>query len=93
MVAWSWTGKEVSGKDDRYLVVVNLSDSAVQAHVHPPWDDIGEETWQLTDTLSGVSYDRPGNEILAEDSTWEWSRGTVICSSAGGRAPVWPAIT
>jgi hypothetical protein len=25
-----------------------------------------EETWQLTDTLSGVSYDRAGNEILAD---------------------------
>lgn len=61
LVAWSW-----AGRDDRYLIVVNLSDGAVQGRVQPPWNDVTEETWQLTDSLSGVSYDRAGNEILAE---------------------------
>jgi Alpha amylase, catalytic domain len=61
LVAWSWTAK-----DDRYLIVVNLSGSTSQGRVQPPWSDAPEETWQLTDTLSGVSYDRAGREIEAE---------------------------
>ena len=48
------------------LIVVNLSDSAAQGRVQPPWNDVKEETGQLTDSLSGVTYDRAGNEILAE---------------------------
>jgi hypothetical protein len=61
LVAWNWVGKDV-----RYLIVVNLSGGAVQGRVHPPWYDVREETWQLKDSLSGVSYDRAGNEILAD---------------------------
>jgi len=60
-VAWSWTGR-----DDRYLIVVNLSDADVQARVRPPWRDVREETWRLTDILSGASYDRAANEILQD---------------------------
>ena len=58
LVAWCWVNK-----DDRYLIVVNLSDGAVQARVHLPWNDVREDTWQLMDTLSGVSYDRDGKEM------------------------------
>ena len=61
LVAWSW-----AGTDDRYLIVVNLSGGPVQGRVHPPWDDVREEIWRWTDSLSGVSYDRAGNEILAD---------------------------
>jgi len=60
LVAWSWTGK-----DDRYLIVVNLSGAAAQGRVQPPWSDAPEEAWQLTDTLTGVTYDRAGGEIVA----------------------------
>jgi hypothetical protein len=58
LVAWSW-----AGKDDRYLIVVNLSGGAAQGLVQLPWDDLRDEIWRLTDTLSGVSYDRDGNEL------------------------------
>ena len=35
LVAWSWV------KDnDRYLIIVNLSDSAAQARVQVPWDEL-----------------------------------------------------
>jgi hypothetical protein len=61
LVAWSWVGR-----DDRYLIVVNLSDGAAQGRVQPPWNDVTEKTWRLTDSLSGVTYDRAENEILAE---------------------------
>jgi hypothetical protein len=58
LVAWSW----VNGSDRR-LIVVNLSDSAVQARVKVPWSEIPGQTWRLTETLSNASYDRDGNEI------------------------------
>ena len=61
VVAWAWRLY-----DDRWLVVVNLSDSACQAHVKLGWDDIGSGQWLLTDLLSGVSYDRAGNEMSSE---------------------------
>ena len=58
LVAWSW-----ANNDQRCLVMVNLSDHAVQARVHLPWNDVHGETWVLSDTLSGVTYDREGDEI------------------------------
>jgi hypothetical protein len=55
--AWSWV------KDnDRRLIVVNLSNNAVQARVQSPWEGRGE-TWCLTDAFSDVSYDRDADEM------------------------------
>ena len=59
--AWCWTRD-----DDRRLVVVNLSDGAVQARVHVPWDDLGGKVWRLEDALSNSTYDRDGTEIQNE---------------------------
>ena len=58
LVAWSWMKQ-----DDRFLVIVNLSASPVQARVQIPWSDTGDSTWQLIDELSGVSYEREGAEM------------------------------
>jgi hypothetical protein len=58
LVAWSWIKDE-----ERYLVIVNLSESPAQARVRVPWTDNGRGTWQLVDALSGVSYERDGNEM------------------------------
>ena len=60
LVAWSW-GKD----DDRYLIVTNLSDSTVQARVRVPWSEVRGQTWRLSDVLSGVIYDRDGDEMHA----------------------------
>jgi hypothetical protein len=60
LVAWSWIKD-----DDRRLIVVNLSDSAAQARVQVPWEDIQGETWRLIDALSDASYDRDGIEMAA----------------------------
>ena len=60
LVAWSW----VKG-DDRRLILVNLSDNAVQARVQVPWNDMAGKTLRLSDALSGVTYDRDGDEMLA----------------------------
>jgi hypothetical protein len=58
LVAWSWV------KDnDRFLIVVNLSDNAAQGQVQIPWDELRGKTWRLTDALSGYTYERNGNEM------------------------------
>ena len=60
LVAWSWV------KDrDRYLIVVNLSDSAAQADVEVPWDELRGKSWRLVDVLSGQTYERNGDEMRA----------------------------
>jgi len=58
LVAWSW----VMGSDRR-LIVVNLSDNVVQAHVQLPWNEVKGQTWRVTDTLSNAGYDRDGDEM------------------------------
>jgi glycosidase len=73
LIAWSWVKD-----DDRYLIVINLSDSTSQARITMPWGDIRGETWRLTDALSGASYDRDGNEmqsagLYVELSPWNCS--------------------
>jgi len=58
LVAWCWTRG-----GDRRLVVVNLSNGAVQARVQVPWDDLRAKVWRLEDALSDLTYDRGGTEI------------------------------
>ena len=60
LVAWCWTKD-----DERYLVVVNLSEGSVQAHVQAPWQEGAGKTWRLSDLLSGAEYDRSGDEMLS----------------------------
>jgi hypothetical protein len=60
LVAWTWQ------KDDqRYLIMVNLSDHPVQAQVQVRWADAGGRKWQLLDELSGATYERDGDELLS----------------------------
>ena len=58
LVAWSWVED-----DGRYLIVVNLSDSAAQARVQVPWDELRGKTWRLVGALSDATYDRNGDEM------------------------------
>ncbi len=44
--------------DERSVIIVNLSDSPVQARVKVPWEDLSGFTWTLTDALSNAAYDR-----------------------------------
>jgi hypothetical protein len=57
VVAWSWRKDE-----ERYLVAVNLSGSAAQARIHAGSEFAGR-TWNLTDRISGATYERPGDEL------------------------------
>jgi hypothetical protein len=60
LVAWSWVKDE-----ERYLIVINLSDGPVQARVRVPWTDAGEGKWRLIDALSSATYQRDGHEMLS----------------------------
>jgi hypothetical protein len=60
LVAWTWVKD-----DERYLVVVNLSDSRGQAKVQVPWADAGSGQWHLLDALSETTYERDGNEMVS----------------------------
>jgi hypothetical protein len=71
LVAWTWVKD-----DDRYLIIVNLSDTNVQARVIVPWGDAGGDTWRLADTLNDATYDRSGDEmqeqgLYVELGLWE----------------------
>jgi glycosidase len=58
LVAWCWRKG-----DERRLIVVNFSDLSAQAHIRPPWGDLVERAWRLTDVFSGDVYDRAGVEM------------------------------
>jgi hypothetical protein len=60
LVAWSWVDD-----DERYLIVVNLSDCPVQAQVQVRWADAGGGKWHLIDVLSGATYERDGDGMLS----------------------------
>jgi len=60
LVAWTWhAGQEFC------LVVVNLSDTAAQAQVKVPYDSLRGRQIVLTDSLSGTTYLRNGDEMLS----------------------------
>jgi hypothetical protein len=54
LVAWCWPHE---------LVVVNLSDQPAQGRVRIPWEG---RTWELVDRLSGVGFERAGDELASE---------------------------
>ena len=58
LVAWSWVKDK-----DRYLIIVNLSDSAAQGHVQLAWDELQGKSWRLVDVLSGQTFERNGDEM------------------------------
>ncbi|MDT8069113.1 MAG: alpha-amylase family glycosyl hydrolase [Terriglobia bacterium] len=60
VVAWRW-----SNLDERFLIVVNLSDAPAQAIVHVGWEDLAGQNWIFRDTLSDATYDRCGDELLS----------------------------
>jgi hypothetical protein len=60
LVAWTW-----QKDDERYLIVVNLSDSPAQARVQVRWADPGGGTWHFLDALSDVTFERKGDEMLS----------------------------
>src|SRR6266487_379465 len=58
LLAWCWSQGE-----ERYLVVVNLSENQSQARIHLPWDNQAGKTWQLIDLLNNDVFQRNGDEM------------------------------
>jgi hypothetical protein len=81
LVAWCWVKD-----DDRRLVMVNLSAGAVQARIQVPWPELRGGPWRLADALSDATYDRDGDEMLAQGLYVElgpWGCNLLQCRRAG----------
>jgi len=70
IIAWNWMNE-----GGRYLIAINLSDRPAQARIRFPWPDLGGKRWQLIDHMSGITYERDGNEMLSglyvEHGPWD----------------------
>ncbi len=60
LLAWSWSG---GPRNDRFVVVVNLSGAAAQGRVHLGWPDLRSRQWQFADLIQEVSFERDGDEL------------------------------
>ncbi len=60
LLAWSWTG---GLRNDRFVVVVNLSGGAAQGRVHLGWPDLRSHQWRFADLIQEVSFERDGGEL------------------------------
>jgi hypothetical protein len=58
LVAWNWLLEE-----ERYLIVVNLSDGPAQGLVQVPWPDLIGGSWHLIDLFSGSTYMRNEEDL------------------------------
>jgi glycosidase len=58
-IAFAWQGPAA----ERLLVTVNYSDHPSQCYVRPPFDDLGDDPWELRDLLGGVTYERDGGDL------------------------------
>jgi Alpha amylase, catalytic domain len=86
LVAWSWVKD-----DDRRLIVVNLSDSGVQARAQVPWSEVRGQTWRLADGLSNAGYDRDGDDLFSHGLHVElgpWGCHVFQCRPIGKRQAV-----
>jgi glycosidase len=61
VLAWNWLED-----DERYLIIVNFGESSAQARVQVPWADPGDRKLRLRDEISGVAYDRSGEEMRSQ---------------------------
>ena len=72
LVAWTWEHGQ-----DRYLIVVNLSNARSQGQVKVAWRGAAAGPWLLCDRFSGATYERNGPEMAApglyvELSPWKY---------------------
>lgn len=57
ILAWFW-----EKDDERWLIVLNMSENPAQATVRIPCE-LARESWRLTDPLTGAAYDRDGDQV------------------------------
>jgi hypothetical protein len=58
-LAWCWTRRE-----ERHLIIVNMSDRASQGRVRVSWADLAGRTVRLADLFNNQVYVRKGSEML-----------------------------
>jgi hypothetical protein len=61
LLAWCWAGGTA-----RHLAVINLAAAPAHARVRLPWQGLAGRAWQLTDLLSGATFERDGGELAAQ---------------------------
>ena len=86
LVAWCWVKS-----DDRRLIVVNLSNSSVQARIQVPWEELRGQTWRLSDALTDANYDRVGDDMLSPGLYVElapWGCHIFQCSRGGSKKSI-----
>ena len=59
LVAWGWRDSQ-----NRFLIIVNLSDANAQGLVMMPWNEMRGRVWKLIDIMSGDVYERSGDEMI-----------------------------
>jgi hypothetical protein len=59
ILAWCW-----EHGDDRRLIVVNFSAGSSQAMIKAPWDDMRGKSFRLSDSLSGETFERSGDDLV-----------------------------
>jgi hypothetical protein len=57
-ITWGWFKD-----DERYVIVVNLSDCRSEAQVRVPWADARGGRWTLVDIMTGGTYERDGDQM------------------------------
>jgi len=60
LVAWTW-----HDQNERYLVVVNLSETTSQAQIQLRGSDLPGTHWHLQDVFSASTFERNGNEMVS----------------------------
>jgi glycosidase len=60
ILAWSW-----QQRNNRVLVVINLSSWRSQGRVHLSWSTVDRPVWRMTDLLGGDVYERDGHDLEA----------------------------
>jgi len=58
-VAFAWQG----AGEERLIVAVNHAPNQSQCYVKLPFADLANSQWQLKDQMSGVTYERAGNDL------------------------------
>jgi hypothetical protein len=84
LVAWNWVKD-----DERYLIIINLSDCPAQAQVQVRWTGAGGKSWRLIDALSGVIYERDADQMLSPGLYVElgaWSYHFFQCRQPKGES-------
>jgi hypothetical protein len=70
LIAWCWEG------DNRWLIVVNLSDGVAAGLVRVPWEDLRGHTWNLRDPMQHITFPRRGDDLVnglfVELDAWSW---------------------